>query len=128
MLDYLINLLEDATDFSWASAKASHTLLLCRMEQGEIESWTETEKINRVRRAHAHVVWQIPTVTHKIRRNHTVMFHVFTSIKVCACRSSHIKLGVSSIERSQGLSPHTNLMQKGGIEKRVNWGMPNRAQ
>ena len=53
MLDYLINLLEDATDFSWALAKASHTVLLCRMEQGEIKSWAETEKIDRVRRAHA---------------------------------------------------------------------------
>ena len=53
MLDYLINLLEDATDFSWASAKASHAVLLCRMEQGEITSWAETEKIDRVRRAHA---------------------------------------------------------------------------
>ena len=28
-------------------------VLLCRMEQGEIKSWSETEKIDRVRRAHA---------------------------------------------------------------------------
>ena len=41
MLDYVINLLDDATDFSWASAKASHFALLCRMEQGEITGWTE---------------------------------------------------------------------------------------
>ena len=34
MLDYLVNLLEDATDFSWAAVKASHAVLLCRMEQG----------------------------------------------------------------------------------------------
>ena len=34
MLDYLVNLLEDATDFSWAAAKASNDVLLCRMEQG----------------------------------------------------------------------------------------------
>ena len=27
MMDYVINLLED--DFSWASAKASHAVLLC---------------------------------------------------------------------------------------------------
>ena len=53
MLDYVIDLLDDATDFSWASAKASHAVLLCRMEQGEIKSWSETEKIDRVRRAHA---------------------------------------------------------------------------
>ena len=38
MLDYCINLLEDATDFLWSSAKASHVVLLCRMEQGEIGS------------------------------------------------------------------------------------------
>ena len=37
MFDYLVNLLEDATDFSWAAAKASHAVLLCRMEQGEVE-------------------------------------------------------------------------------------------
>ena len=60
MLDYVINLLDDATDFSWASAKASHAVLLCHMEQGEIAGWQETEKIDRVRRAHAqrHVVGQ----------------------------------------------------------------------
>ena len=65
-VSYLINLLEDATDFSWASAKASHAVLLCRMEQGEIKSWAETEKIDHVRRAHAerHVA-----TTHGTSRN-----------------------------------------------------------
>ena len=61
MLDYVFNLLDDATDFSWASAKASHATLLCRMEQGKITGdWQEIEKIDRVRRAHAqrHVVGQ----------------------------------------------------------------------
>ena len=48
MLDYLIVLLDDANDFSWQSAKASHVVLLCCMEQGEISSWSETEK-NRQR-------------------------------------------------------------------------------
>ena len=55
MLDYVINLLENATSFSWVSAKASHAVLLCRMEQmeqGEIQSWSQTDKIDRVRRAH----------------------------------------------------------------------------
>ena len=36
MLDYVINLLENANDFSWASAKASHAVLLFRVEQGEV--------------------------------------------------------------------------------------------
>ena len=44
MLDYMINL-EDATDFSWAAAKASHAVLLCRMEQGEVKDWTNVEKL-----------------------------------------------------------------------------------
>ena len=35
MLDNVINLLENATDFSLAASKASHTVLLCWMEQGE---------------------------------------------------------------------------------------------
>ena len=39
MLEYVIHLLDDATDFSLASAKASHAVLLCRMEQGEIAGW-----------------------------------------------------------------------------------------
>ena len=34
MLEYLIALMDDANDFSWTSAKASHAVLLCRMEQG----------------------------------------------------------------------------------------------
>ena len=60
MLDYVINLLDDATDFSWASAKASHGVILCRIEQGEIAGWDQTEKIDRVRTAHAqrHLVGQ----------------------------------------------------------------------
>ena len=53
MLDFVIDLLDDATDFSWALAKASHAVLLCRMEQGEIASWLETEKNDRVHQAHA---------------------------------------------------------------------------
>ena len=32
MLDYLGNLMEDASDFSWESAKASHAVVLTNME------------------------------------------------------------------------------------------------
>ena len=49
MLDYLSELMED---FSWQSAKASHAVLLCRMEEGKVE-WSETSKIDRIRHAHA---------------------------------------------------------------------------
>ena len=53
MLDYLIALFDDANDFSWEAAKASHAVLLCRMEQGEIKDYAQVEKIDRVRRANA---------------------------------------------------------------------------
>ena len=53
MLNYLIALLDDSNDFSWQAAKASHAVLLCRMEQGEIASWAETDKIDQIRRANA---------------------------------------------------------------------------
>ena len=53
MLDYLIALMEDANDFSWDAARASHGVLLCRMEQGEVKNYTETEKLDRIRRANA---------------------------------------------------------------------------
>ena len=52
MLDYLSEIMEDANDFSWQSAKASHAVLLCRMEEGKVD-WSETSKIDRIRRAHA---------------------------------------------------------------------------
>ena len=46
ILDYLISLLDDSNDFSWSSAKACHAVLLCRMEQGEIKDYTQTDLID----------------------------------------------------------------------------------
>ena len=34
MLNYLIHLMDDANDFSWGAAKASHVVLLCRSSLG----------------------------------------------------------------------------------------------
>ena len=42
MFDYLVSLFDNANDFSWDVAKASHAVLLCRMEQGEITSYKGT--------------------------------------------------------------------------------------
>ena len=53
MLDYMISLMDDANDFLWVSAKASHAVLLCRMEQGEIRSYSDVMAIDRIRRANA---------------------------------------------------------------------------
>ena len=63
MLDYN----DDANDFSWDAAKASHAVLLCRMEQGEVRDYSQTEKIDRIRRANAqrHNVTTFGTQNHK---------------------------------------------------------------
>ena len=53
MLDYVIALLEDANDFSWGAAKASHAVSLCRVEQGEVSDYLDIQKIDRIRRANA---------------------------------------------------------------------------
>ena len=55
MLDYLSELVEDAQDFGWTSAKGAHAVLLCRMEEGKVY-WAMTEKIDQIRRAHAQKV------------------------------------------------------------------------
>ena len=55
MLDYLIQLLEDANDFSWDAAKASHAVLLCRMEQRDIKNYMQVEKMDRIRPANAQI-------------------------------------------------------------------------
>ena len=58
MLDYLFQLLKDANDFSWDVAKASHVVLLCRMEQEDVKNYMQVEQIGRIRRANAqrHVI------------------------------------------------------------------------
>ena len=45
MVQYLSELMEDATDFSWASVKASHAVLLCKMERGSLD-WEQTDRID----------------------------------------------------------------------------------
>ena len=52
MVSYLGELMEDATDFSWQGAKATHVVLLCEMEQGSLH-WEDLDRIDRIRRAHA---------------------------------------------------------------------------
>ena len=72
MLDYLIALLDDSNDFLWKAAKASHAVLLCPMEQGEVTSWSDTEKIDQIRwaKAQRHVVPTQPSnSSQKFRKN-----------------------------------------------------------
>ena len=52
MLLYLGDLMEDTTDFSCASAKSAHDVLLCEMERGVVD-WFDGDRIDRTRRTHA---------------------------------------------------------------------------
>ena len=63
MLWCLNELMEDASDFSWASAKACHAVLLCEMERGSLD-WHNTNHIDRIQWAHAQ---NIVTIAGKIR-------------------------------------------------------------
>ena len=55
MLEYLSDIMEDSHDFGWGAAKGAHAVLLCKMEEGRL-NWQETNKIDRIRRAHAHKI------------------------------------------------------------------------
>ena len=52
ILDYLNNIMEDVSDFSWGAAKASHAISLTNME-ADCLKWTDTDTLDRIRRAHA---------------------------------------------------------------------------
>ena len=55
-----------------APAKASHTVLLCRMEQREITSWSETKNIDRVKHANAQR-HDLPTAVFK---DHKIQYYI----------------------------------------------------
>ena len=48
MVEYGRALLEDAYDFLWSAAKASHAVFLCCMEWGEITDFSDMNKIDRI--------------------------------------------------------------------------------
>ena len=52
MLVHLADLMEDASDFSWANAKAAHAVILCEMERGLLD-WQDTNRLDRLKRVHA---------------------------------------------------------------------------
>ena len=52
MLSYMSDLMEDVSDFGWQGAKAAHAVLCCEMERGTVK-WSDSNRIDRIRRAHA---------------------------------------------------------------------------
>ena len=90
MLDYLIVLMEDANDFSWDAARASHAVLLCRMEQGEVKGYSEIEKLDRIRRANAqrHVTTS-PNESPKKLKSSKVLTCSYFNQDTCVHQRSH---------------------------------------
>ena len=48
MLNFLIDLIYDTNDFSRSEAKATHAVLLCHMEQGEVTGSDRVDHIDRI--------------------------------------------------------------------------------
>ncbi len=53
MLRHLQELMQDAMDYSWETARSYHKLLLQQMEK-DVLSWSDTDQIQEFRRIHAH--------------------------------------------------------------------------
>ena len=125
-LDYLIALMEDANDFSWDAARASHAVLLCRMEQGEVKNYTETKKLDRIRRANAqrHVAKTLEEDSNFQKKAKSTHSLAPTTTKARACIKSHMTQKVSLtnifvLTAFNNLVKHTHIQNKiAGIRQR----------
>ena len=96
MLDYMIALMDDANDFSWGSAKASHAVLLCRMEQGEVKNFADTAAIECIRRANAQQFGPVNQFSNSAGQNlqkQPEACHGISSIKEHVCRVDLMRQG-----------------------------------
>ena len=55
MSDYVTELLQDACDYGWESAKGAHSVLLHRMQDGVL-TWHNVKEIKKIRKRYAHTV------------------------------------------------------------------------
>ena len=93
MLDYLREIMEDANDFSWQSAKAVHAVLLCRMEEGKVE-WSETIKIDRMRLADVQRFYsQTSNISSKPKSESKTAVCHFYQRGMCQNKKDHETLG-----------------------------------
>ena len=52
MVEYLTELLQDACDYSWESAKGAHSVLLHRMQDGVV-NWSNLKEVNKIQKRYA---------------------------------------------------------------------------
>ena len=90
MLEYVSDIMED---FGWASAKGAHALILCKMEEGKVD-WSMTEKIDRLRQAHAQKIVVNPSISQCKKTGETqgVPCRYFQTGK-CTHKADHVTAG-----------------------------------
>ena len=52
MIEYLTELIQNACDYSWESAKGAHSVLLLRMADG-VMNWGQVKEIQKIRKCYA---------------------------------------------------------------------------
>ena len=127
MLDYLVSLLDDAQDFSWEAAKASNAVLLCRMEQGKIENYSEVNKIDRIRLAnaqrHIHPSNNSQSNKNSYQKSHKAMPFQYFNQGTCSHNKSHDTRGVrynhvcSACFSNGKMFPHAEVECKNKLKK-----------
>ena len=55
MIDYLTELMQDACDYTWESAKGAHLVLLHRMADGVL-TWGQAKEVHKIRKRYAQTV------------------------------------------------------------------------
>ena len=96
MINYMLDLMEDVTDFNWQNAKAAHAVLCCEFQRGTV-SWEDTDRIyHHIRRA------QIQRVGLKQRTPENLGFVVFIkTVRVSIPRT--MRLQVKCTDTSAGI-------------------------
>ena len=61
MIEYLTELMQDACDYSWESAKGAHSVLLHRMANGVVD-WSQVKEVQKIRKRYAQTT---PTQSHE---------------------------------------------------------------
>ena len=70
MLEYMTNLMEESHGFGWPAAKASHTVLLYRMEEPKV-TWGKTNKMDHIWRAHAQRITPHSSVSSNTKKSNS---------------------------------------------------------
>ena len=119
MLDYLIALMEDANDFSCDAARASHAVLLCRMEPGEVKGYSEIDKLDGIRRANAqrHVTTSPSEAQNSQKKLKSSKVLTHTSIRAHLSTKDHIIpkvlcTGTFATIVFNKLEKHTHILNK----------------